>query len=221
MSLRRSPHDAVIAAGYLFGGAALYAGLPSEIPPSWNLGDRGVIWLGGPMVAFLLPTASAVACRLLRDLFAKSLTGESDTTYVTAVYDAIVLRLTMFVLGVHGTVLAGLLGWLWGREWAAQIVPIMLGLTMIGVGNLLPLTRPNLAIGIRTSRTLSNRTCWRRTHRLAGYVLVGGGCVVVLAAITVPIPFGPGMILIVGPAVALGMSLLAVRVVTQAESLSD
>src|SRR5437773_3497585 len=51
---------------------------------------------------------------------------------------------------LHATVLAGLLGMLRGQEWAAQIVPLMLGSTMISVGNLLPRTRPHLAIGIRT-----------------------------------------------------------------------
>lgn len=218
MSLRQSPHYAVIAVGYVLGAAALYVGLPSQIPPSWNVVDRGVIWLGGPMVAFLLPTASAVTYTLLRGLCAGALTGESDTAGVTAVYDAIFLRLIVFIFGVHGAVLAGLLGLLQGRAWAARIVPIMLGLTMIAVGNLLPRTRPNLAIGIRTSRTLSNRTCWKRTHRRAGYVVVASGCAVVLAAIAVPAPFGPGMILVVAPLATLAMSLLAVRAVRHADA---
>jgi uncharacterized membrane protein len=84
----------------------------------------------------------------------------------------------------------------------------MLGVTMISIGNLLPRTRPNLAIGIRTQLTLSDRALWMRVHRWAGYIVVAGGVVVVLSAITVPPPVGPGMILLVGPAAFVGTCLL-------------
>jgi hypothetical protein len=71
-------------------------------------------------------------------------------------------------MGVHAAVLLAMLGLLSGREWAAQIVPLMLGLTMISIGNLLPKTRPNLAIGTRTRRTALVGTCllvrFSRTH---------------------------------------------------------
>ena len=80
--------------------------------------------------------------------------------------------------------------------------------TLISVGNLLPRTRPNLAIGIRTKRTLSDRACWMRTHRDAGYLVVACGFVLVLSAIAVPKPVGPGMILLVGPAAVVGTWLL-------------
>jgi uncharacterized membrane protein len=95
-----------------------------------------------------------------------------------------------------------------GRDWTARIVPLLLGVTMIAVGNLLPRVRPNLAIGIRTRRTLSDRACWMRTHRRAGYLIVAAGVVVVLSAIAVPKPLGPGMILAIGPAVLVGAWLL-------------
>lgn len=128
MRALRSPQNLLIVVGYGLGAAALSAGLPEQIPPLWNVSGRGALWCGGPMVAFLLPTAVAVTNVLLR-----------------------------------------------GREWADQIVPVMLGLTMISIGNLLPRTRPNLAIGIRTPRTLSDRALWIRMHRSAGYMVVALG----------------------------------------------
>jgi uncharacterized membrane protein len=45
----------------------------------------------------------------------------------------------------------------------------------VAVGNLLPRTRPNLALGIRTARTLSDRRLWMLTHRVGGYVVVAVG----------------------------------------------
>jgi uncharacterized membrane protein len=160
------------------------------------------------MVAFLLPTAVAVTDLLLRGLCVKHPIDEPSPVNVLAVHDAIMLRFSVFIMGVHGAVLLAMLGLLSGREWAPQLVPVMLGLTMISIGNLLPKTRPNLAIGIRTHRTLSDRALWIRTHRSAGYIVVACGMVIVLSAIAVPRPVGPGMILLVGPAALVGTWLL-------------
>jgi uncharacterized membrane protein len=121
-----------------------------------------------PMVAFLLPTAVAITDLLLRGLCVNHPIDEPDSVNVLATYDAMMLRFTILVMGVHSAVLLAMLGLLSGREWAAQLVPLMLGFTMISIGNLLPRTRPNLAIGIRTRRTLSDRALWMRVHGRAG-----------------------------------------------------
>jgi uncharacterized membrane protein len=197
-----------ILTGYALGAVALYWRLPAEIPPSWTGPSGDVTWLGASVVAFLLPTATAVIESLLRGLFLRHPIDERNAANALCVFDAIIARVAVFVLGVHAAVLAGVLGLLFGQEWAAQIVPLMLGLTLISVGNLLPRTRPNLAIGIRTQRTLSDRTYWIRTHRHTGYLVVACGVVLVLSALAVPKPVGPGMILLVGPAALVGMWLL-------------
>ena len=59
---------------------------------------------------------------------------------------------------------------------------VLVGLFFVGVGNLLPRTRPNLLIGIRTARTLEDRELWARIHRTCGYLAVGFGIVVALAS---------------------------------------
>jgi uncharacterized membrane protein len=207
---RRWRHRALTLAGYALGVIGLVAGLPQEMPPSWTLAGQRTVWLGLPMVAFLLPTAAAVTDALLRRLIMKGALDGSPASRVLTVYDAMMWRLMLFVFGVQATVLAGLLGMLHGRVWAGQIVPVMLGVTMIGIGNLLPRLRPNVAIGIRTRRTLSDRGLWARTHRVAGYVIVAAGMVIVGSAIALPRPIGPAMILLVGPA-ALVATWVAVR----------
>ena len=59
-----------------------------------------------------------------------------------------------------------------------------------------------------TSRTLADRAQWVHTHRIAGYAMVVLGFVIVVAALAVPPPVGPAMILVVGPAAALGIPVL-------------
>lgn len=210
MRFRPSAQTFLVLAGYMMGGVALSWGLPAHVPPSWTVSARRTLWLGAPLVAFLLPTAMVVIDVLLRGLTVKHPVDETSSPNVLAVYEAIMLRLTVFVIGVHGAVLLALLGLLSGRPWAAELVPLMLGFTMISVGNLLPRTRPNLAIGVRTRLTLSDRARWMRLHRSAGHMVVACGAVIVLSAITVPRPLGPGMILLVGPA-ALAWTCLLVR----------
>src|SRR6266513_565511 len=41
-----------------------------------------------------------------------------------------------------------------------RLAPVLLGAALMAIGNLLPRVRPNVAIGIRTSRTLRDRGAW-------------------------------------------------------------
>jgi uncharacterized membrane protein len=198
MVLQRSPHFMVLAFGYLL-GLALFSRLPEEIPPSWTTSNDVVVWIGRPIAAFLLPTAAAITFFMLRPLCT------SDALHA---YDAIMLRIVLFLMAVHTTVLAGMAGLLWGRPWAARIVPVLLGSVLIGVGNLLPRTRPNLVIGIRTSQTLSDRALWTRTHRLAGYIVVTMGVLILVAGLVAPQPVGSRMSLMVGPFAVLSIPFL-------------
>ena len=203
----RSALAFVIVSGYGLGAAALFVGLPDQVPPAWPGAAAGRFSLGALMVAFLLPTAVALTDALLRGLCIKHpLEGAGSPGL--AIYDAIMFRFAVFVVAVHATVLLGVLGLLSGRDWAGQLVPVMLGLAMISIGNLLPRTRPNLAVGIRTRATLSDRALWMRTHRAVGYLAVAVGLVIVVSAIALPPPIGRTMVLIVGPAGLLGTGYL-------------
>jgi uncharacterized membrane protein len=69
------------------------------------------------------------------------------------------------------------------RTWAMRAVVVLLGLTFVAVGNLLPRTRPNVAVGVRTKRTLANGQLWTQVHRVGGYVTVFWGAVIAVSAI--------------------------------------
>ena len=58
-----------------------------------------------------------------------------------------------------------------------------LGSLFIFIGNLLPKTKHNYFIGIRTPWTLADEQNWFRTHRLAGKIWVLGGLIVALTAL--------------------------------------
>jgi uncharacterized membrane protein len=59
-----------------------------------------------------------------------------------------------------------------------RLVVVLLGLVFIAIGNLLPRTRPNVAVGLRTKRTLTSVQLWGQVHRVGGYATVGLGIVI-------------------------------------------
>ena len=156
-------------------------------------------------IAFLLPTAAGAIYVLMRLLAAHDHVRRGNGTF-SRTYDAIVFRAVLFIGALHGTVLIGLLGrGLVDRTGplVPRLAPFLLGAGLMAMGNLLPRVRPNVAIGIRTSRTLRDRDAWLRVNRRAGYVTVALGFAIVVAALLVP-P-GPHVAALVG-----GSGILAV-----------
>jgi uncharacterized membrane protein len=65
-------------------------------------------------------------------------------------------------------------------------MPIIVGVLMIVIGNYAPKIQSNWFFGIRTPWTLTSEESWRRTHRLAGWLFVAGGAVVLITALSRP-----------------------------------
>jgi uncharacterized membrane protein len=101
-------------------------------------------------------------------------------------YQAIVLRTLLFVVALHALVmmeLTSLTDRIGLQVHAGRTVVVLFGIVLIAIGNLLPRTRPNIALGIRTGRTLANADLWQRVHRVGGYATVGLGAVVAIAGL--------------------------------------
>jgi uncharacterized membrane protein len=114
-------------------------------------------------------------------------------------FDALVFWIILLIIGLHTLVLASLVT---GRNLATRAVPLLAGLVVIAIGDLLPRLRPNLAIGFRAPWTLGNRGAWIRTHRFAGYATVIFGAVIIIAPLVLPRPIAEAAILGAGVACA-------------------
>lgn len=62
------------------------------------------------------------------------------------------------------------------------IVPILVGILLIVVGNYLPKCRQNYIIGIKLPWTLNDIDNWNKTHRMAGYLWISGGMVLIVGS---------------------------------------
>ena len=151
--------------------AALYSRIPEPYcGPGCNMA------LARLLIAFVLPTALAVVVGLLGLLWKRDPIRDRDA-HTEATYHAIIRTVVLFHTRrswrrsacAHDQLRSDVV------KVVAHAVPVMLGLTLIVIGNLLPRLRPNIVIGIRTSRTLADRGAWARTNRTAGYAAVGAG----------------------------------------------
>lgn len=63
------------------------------------------------------------------------------------------------------------------------VLPLMLGLLFVVIGNFLPKVKRNSTLGIKCFWTLHNEENWNKTHRFAGKCWVVGGLVMLLTAV--------------------------------------
>jgi uncharacterized membrane protein len=174
----------VIGAGFALGAFA-YPKLPGEYRV---------------MTAFLLPTMAAVTCAIFQNILARDRDRQRDPN-VARTYDAIAFWILLFVVSLHGVVLDGLVN---RRTLPARLTPVLLGLALMLIGNLLPRTRPNLVFGIRPSRALNDRGVWMAVNRAAGYIAVALGTVIFLTGALLP----PGTIVLQVVSIAAVVSAL-------------
>ena len=167
---------AVVAAGYLVGLVA-YPRLPGPF-----LDQRISARI---LVAFTLPTTALVIYSLFRSLWIHDRIRSGNGAFEST-YRAIVLRALLFVLALHVLVMMQLTGAMDAgglRLPAGRAVVVLFGMVLVAIGNLLPRTRPNVAVGVRTTRTLANAQLWQQVHRAGGYATVGLGIVIAVTGL--------------------------------------
>jgi hypothetical protein len=195
----RGERNALIAAG--FAASLIVYGV---LPRPEKLGEIPSAWL---LIVFLLPITAGTTAALFGRLWGRDPVRERDDA-LDGVYNAILFRVVAFLIATHIVVLTVLSGVEWILPWASRLVVVFVGLTLAAIGNVLPRTRPNVVIGVRTARTLTNRDAWVRMHRVTGYVAVGIGLAIVACGMLVP---GRSMASVVVAAAAVGFAALVAQ----------
>jgi uncharacterized membrane protein len=165
--------------------ACLYPLMPDQIPTHWNIHGQ-VDGYGSKNVGlFLMPGIAALMLgfiALLPWLSPKNF--EVDSFRETYLFIAVVL--VGLLVYIHGIALYT--AW---REAHGEKSNLM-GRAMLGgmflffmvIGNVLGKVRRNFYVGVRTPWTLASQRVWNDTHRLAAWLMVGGGLVSFLLTVT-------------------------------------
>lgn len=74
---------------------------------------------------------------------------------------------------------------LWGMGYQipiSRILPILLGILFVVIGNYFPKTRRSYTTGIKTPWTLNSDENWRRTHHVAAFLWIAAGIAMIAMA---------------------------------------
>jgi len=157
--------------------AYYYPQLPEIMPTHWNYagqvdgyGGRWQLWLVGPgcMSFFLL---LAIALPWLSPKQFEVQNSGATYSYLMVIPVALMAAIELFMLGSALGV----------RLDVAQVIPVLVFVVLILMGNPMGKVRRNFFIGIRTPWTLASERVWHATHRLAGKLMVGSGALGLLA----------------------------------------
>ena len=165
--------------------------LPFSLEPAADTAPRWVAIVAMPALATVVwilfaALRSRLALGLTRRLYGdlpEALGNPVTVTRFRPTYDTIVLWVVTLVLGIHTGVVAAALGHV---TLAPRIINVVLGMSLVAMGNVFPRLRPNLVAGIRTRRTLADPLLWRSTHRIMGVALVLAGLMTVLVGLVAP-----------------------------------
>lgn len=155
---------------------AIYNKLPDSIPIHWNVngdidnyGSRPFIFLG-PILSLL----SFLGLKFLPKIDPRS----KNYIKYEKQYDVIVFFLVLFLCLLSFVTIFASLGY---NIPVDKIIPLIVGILFIILGNYLPKCKSTFFFGIRTPWTLSNDDVWRKTHRLSGKLYVISGLIIVIA----------------------------------------
>lgn len=158
-------------------GLIIWNKLPEQVPMHWNAAGEVDGWGSKSMLVFILPLFMVVlqwGCVLATSLDKKS-------KGIRGKLEQLVLWICPFIsLLVHTLIYTKILGY----DLAVEIImPLVLGLMFMVIGNLLPKCKQNYTIGIKVPWALQDEENWNKTHRLAGKLWVIGGAVMVATAV--------------------------------------
>ncbi len=171
--------------------ALIWPQLPAEIATHYSLMDgraRADGWMQKENAALIMAALSVVVYLVLRYLPQVDPRASRQTSNFTK------LRMVA-TIGF-----AALTGWMWymaGHQASVSnsmgLLLALVGLMVAGMGNYLTTVKPNWFIGIRTPWTLESETVWRKTHQLAGRLMVAGGLLSAVLVFIVPASYQVGV----------------------------
>ena len=155
-------------------GLILWDRLPEKLPMHFNAAGEADGWAGKAVGVFAMPAffvAVQWLCAVGSFKMDPKANNLNDKVMGLVLWFIPVLSVLMHTL-VYCTAL--------GMEMNVQIViPVLIGLVMIAIGNWLPKCKQTYTLGIRLPWTLENEDNWNRTHRFAGPVWVVCGMIIV------------------------------------------
>ncbi len=183
------PGLGLVLAAALF-GAAMWSRLPLRVASHWNATGQVNGWTTRTGLVVMLPALALVMAVVLRYVPQLDPKRRNFPLHAPA-YWLVANLLLGFLAVIHVAIIGYNLGWMVPLN---AIIGVAIGVLFVVTGNVLTRVRPNWIFGVRTPWTLSSDLSWRETHRLAGYLFVLSGLLVVGCGLLRPAVMFPVLI---------------------------
>lgn len=161
----------------MIAGAILYSRLPDSIATHFGVDGQPDGWSGKAFAVFGLPAILAGINLLLH--FALR-TDPKRKNMSPALFNIAIWTVPAVSILTNAFVLANALGY---DSRIEVILPLLVSLLFIVIGNYLPKTKQSYTMGIKLPWTLASEENWNRTHRLAGFLWVIGGILMIILSL--------------------------------------
>ena len=165
----------------ILGGVLLWDKLPEQVPFHWNINGEVDNWVSRPVAVFVMPfvlLGFQWLCFFLTRLDPKH-KDKSPKLMGLVLWIIPVMNLLLNVI----VYLAAL-----DREVNIEVViPLFFGALFVVIGNYLPKCEPSYTVGIKLPWTLEDEQNWNATHRLAGWLWVAGGLLIMPCTLLPPV----------------------------------
>lgn len=158
-------------------GLILYNRLPDQIATHWDAQGNVNGWSSKFTGIVLLPAILAGVNLLFPLLLRIDPKYTNMDGKLKAVSHWIIPLITLLCSGI--TLSAAL-----GKDLPVTVImPVFLGMVFVVIGNYLPKTKQSYTMGIKLPWTLNSEENWNHTHRLAGFLWVIGGLLIIVAGL--------------------------------------
>ena len=158
----------------MLAGIALYRKLPDQVPTHFDFSGTADGWSSRNFAVFGMPLMM-VGFNLFLQFALR--TDPKRQNMSTALRNISVWTIPVLSVLMYALVMRAALGYATPTE---TIVPLLVGVLFVAIGNYLPKTRQSYTMGIKLPWTLASEENWNRTHRLAGFLWVIGGIILIL-----------------------------------------
>ncbi|MBK5253271.1 MAG: SdpI family protein [Peptostreptococcaceae bacterium] len=156
---------------------AIYQGLPDTIPTHWNISGEADNF--GSKNSLFIMFAVMVGINLLLPLLAKIDPRSDNYKRFSHAYDVFRIAFTLFFMALMFIAVQEAKGDTSSIFTVENLVPSLIGVLFVVIGNYMPKFKHNYTIGIKTPWTLANEEVWNKTHRMAGPIWTAGGVIMV------------------------------------------
>ena len=157
-------------------GVVLWPQLPDQLPFHWNMSGEVDGWASKPVAVFGMPAM------LLAFHWTAMLVTAADPK--KSQQSPKMLQLVFWLVPLISVVISAAIYFsALGNDLPVErFVPVVLGMLFAIIGNYLPKCKQSYTIGIKVPWTLHSEANWNLTHRLAGWLWMVCGLVMVLAS---------------------------------------